>query len=309
MKKSILAAAVAATGASLLMSGGAMAFDSVNWQGGAEKAYHQTQATGPDIGSIGCIAGTCTDPDFGGPGDNGEFSSHIIITNKTLGGPLAAYTPTVDCYTYTEADYIFDASGNAIADGSSANISDMTKILRTNNDNYVPGLIPAYAGAGFQNTGNVDAIPTRANLCTDAEGKITGGTYGFFATGITGINSYVISDWDARVAAAFQGGTAGVSVPFGNLPTTAAAQAAIATYKSGTAQGPGPYVGPGFDAGAGDTPWGLVALIDIAYTTCDTVTECGQFGKSVPVPAFAAASLGLGLLGITYLTGRRRTIK
>ena len=93
MKKSILAAAVAATGASLLMSGGAMAFDSVNWQGGAEKAYHQTQATGPDFGSIGCIAGSCTDPDFGGPGDNGEFSSHIIITNKTLGEPLALRLP------------------------------------------------------------------------------------------------------------------------------------------------------------------------------------------------------------------------
>ena len=47
----------------------------------------------------------------------------------------------------------------------------------------------------------------------------------------------------------------------------------------------------------------------LAYLTCDIDYECGQFGKSVPVPAFAAGVLGLGLFGITYLTSRRRSVR
>lgn len=46
----------------------------------------------------------------------------------------------------------------------------------------------------------------------------------------------------------------------------------------------------------------------VKHITCDIEGECGQFSKSVPVPAFAAATLGLGLVGITYLTSRRRKI-
>ncbi|RZV54976.1 MAG: hypothetical protein EX270_06980 [Pseudomonadales bacterium] len=38
----------------------------------------------------------------------------------------------------------------------------------------------------------------------------------------------------------------------------------------------------------------------------DTDACVTNLAKSVPVPAFAAAALGLGLLGITYLSGRRR---
>lgn len=47
----------------------------------------------------------------------------------------------------------------------------------------------------------------------------------------------------------------------------------------------------------------------LAYLTCDVTYECGQFGKSVPIPAFAAGALGLGLMGVTYLTSRRRRVR
>ena len=91
MKKSILAAAVAATGAGMLMSGGAMAYDSVNWQGGALKEYHQTMATLPLFGTNACVSGNCTNPAFGTT-IPGEALSHIIITNKTfrISGSIAS---------------------------------------------------------------------------------------------------------------------------------------------------------------------------------------------------------------------------
>lgn len=44
------------------------------------------------------------------------------------------------------------------------------------------------------------------------------------------------------------------------------------------------------------------------YFTCDPKDPCGASGKAVPVPALAAATLGLGLVGITYLTSRRRQV-
>lgn len=67
---------------------------------------------------------------------------------------------------------------------------------------------------------------------------------------------------------------------------------------------PSPYL-----AGGSTYSCELSNVQEIRYNTCDVSDECGQFGKSVPVPAFAAGALGLGLLGVTYLTSRRRTVK
>ena len=303
MKKQNLCLAVGAAAASALISTSAMAFDSVDWQGGALNEYHHTKTTLPTAGSPGCISGNCTNPVLFGT-IPGEASSNIIIQNKTAGGPAGAYTPTAECYTFDAADYVFDASGNAIPDVTSPNFlsGDMNAILRTRNNQYVPGINPAIAAN--QNTGNVDVQPTVADLCTDEEGKITGGYYGFFSLGITGINSYVVTNWERRPAVGFQGGTAGAVSPFGNLPTLAQVNAILDTYETGTTPSIGPYSGP--NAGAGDTPWDAAGVLVVAYDTCDTTTACASAGKAVPVPAFAAAALGLGLMGITLVTGRRR---
>ncbi len=90
----------------------------------------------------------------------------------------------------------------------------------------------------------------------------------------------------------------------------------LATGESCTYSGADPYAfvpddhcGPsdGWNTPLSPLPTGAAkdAFGTIAYLTCDVDFECGQFGKSVPVPAFAAAALGLGLFGITYLSGRR----
>lgn len=41
----------------------------------------------------------------------------------------------------------------------------------------------------------------------------------------------------------------------------------------------------------------------------DYVTAVAGGGKAVPMPAYAAAALGLGLVGVTVLTGRRKALK
>lgn len=56
----------------------------------------------------------------------------------------------------------------------------------------------------------------------------------------------------------------------------------------------------------GTAPLTWDATHNFAYVTCDITSECGQLSKSVPVPAFAAAALAIGLVGVTALTRRRR---
>lgn len=56
----------------------------------------------------------------------------------------------------------------------------------------------------------------------------------------------------------------------------------------------------------------MFGITKVVIGQCDpieaTTKNCiANIAKSVPVPAFAAAALGLGLLGITYVTSRRRT--
>lgn len=48
---------------------------------------------------------------------------------------------------------------------------------------------------------------------------------------------------------------------------------------------------------------------NVFFLTCDVDTACASSAKAVPVPAFAAATLGLGLLGVTLLTSRRKTLR
>ena len=146
-----------------------------------------------------------------------------------------------------------------------------------------------YAAAGAQNTENLDATPTVSSICTNSEGQITGGYYGFFALGATGINSYIVTSWDSKVAVAYQGGTAGAVSPFGNLPSFADTQTLIDTYKSGGTASIGPYPGPA--AGAGDTSWDLAGFLDVAYTTCDVSTECGAIRQVCAGTGFCCSCL------------------
>lgn len=58
--------------------------------------------------------------------------------------------------------------------------------------------------------------------------------------------------------------------------------------------------------------WGANSISNLHYLTCDTTyggDGCGGSAKAVPVPAFAAGALALGLIGVTYVSGRRRSVK
>lgn len=63
------------------------------------------------------------------------------------------------------------------------------------------------------------------------------------------------------------------------------------------------------NSGTYGDPAGLTysASNPLSYIT-EASDEVGG-GKAVPMPAFAAAALGLGLIGVTTLTGRRRQVK
>lgn len=302
MKKSILSAAIAASTAAL-MSSGAMAWDSFEWDGGASKEYHHTKgvfpgdAYGPGTPTDpGCAPGNLCDTLAGPQGV--EASSFIIINNKTLGAKGPNNTPQQeDCYTFLSSDY--DASGNP--DPGAANFGDYQSILRTDTHLWIPSLAPTAPGIITQNTENPDTYPDIHDICTDAEGKITGGWYGFFALNPLSQPRFVITDWDQNWSIGFGNGTTGTQ--FQSVPTIAEVKTILTDVIAGNVPAAG-YTGYG---PLGD--WEVTGVAQVAYETCDPNFECGQFGKSVPVPAFAAAALGLGLLGITYLTGRRRAIK
>ena len=64
MKKRNLCLAIGAASAAALTSVSALAWDSVDWQGGGLNEYHHTKATLPTVGEPGCISGNCTNAIF-----------------------------------------------------------------------------------------------------------------------------------------------------------------------------------------------------------------------------------------------------
>ena len=318
MKKSILAAAVAATGAGMLMSSGALAWDSWDLDGGASQEYHITTAVvqqpGAGYAALGQPGGASVtvkcaplepcDTIYGSGGLQAQ--SFIIINNKTIGSPGTGVVDTQDTYTFLSSDY--DASGNP--DTASPNFGDYQSIWRPQSHGYLPTIFPPVIAQGVtqqipQSVLDPQGVyPDVFEITTNAEGKITGGWYAFTAVNQAGEPRLIITDWDQSPiqAIGFASGTIGDD--FSGLPTIAEVKSILADINAGNppTAGYGAVYGPNAD-------WKIQGVLDVSYETCDITFECGQFGKSVPVPAFAAASLGLGLLGITYLTGRRRAIK
>ena len=126
--------------------------------------------------------------------------------------------------------------------------------------------------------------PTAWDLTTDVQGKITGGwVFNESNSPSTGEPVYNFNSFDKRRAIT-------LNVCTGGEPTIGDAEAVM-------------------DGGAVPAGCTLTHHGDLAYETCDLTDECGQLSKSVPVPAFAAAALALGLAGITLVTSRRRSIK
>lgn len=187
---------------------------------------------------------------------------------------------------------IFDASGNVI--GLNPITETQPRVSLGLAFSYAPNALGPNVPFTFENgTGDV---PTQYHLETAVEGKLQPNSYWrtitttssgkqttFFDIGNRGfvnfLNCSTDPDYhDPAVKAVIDGITAGPDTPVTTDPF------------------------PG-------TNCTLTGIGTVKYFTCDTGDTCGNFEKSVPVPAFAAAILALGLAGITYTSSRRRSIK
>ncbi|MBT8138401.1 MAG: hypothetical protein KJP25_01430 [Gammaproteobacteria bacterium] len=289
MKK--LTSIALSSASALLLSSSAMAWDVWDYEGTAPRELHSTKSVIPANPSPQCNPGTSCQ--ILNPGtEDGQVFAVIKMDNKTPGGADGSGTPVAECYTTTPADYTgsLDLNGNPTWNGSTGDYGKVTRLWQ---------FLHAPAGGPIYDNISQDVIPDIMNICTNAEGKIVSGNYGFFT--FVGFNVYSITtyDGDDRFAITFENGTRGNSNE--NVPTAAEAAQVIADFNAGTLNFADTY--------GATNDWIVGSLVNFAYETCDILYECGQFNKAVPVPAFAAAALGLGLIGITLVTGRRRAIK
>lgn len=147
---------------------------------------------------------------------------------------------------------------------------------------------------------------TAFNLIHDAEGKIidgyvVGDTYLPPPFDLTILGNITFQDGKGHIFCSFAGGTSGVN--FTELGITASLPiSAIDTDPFGACEDQIPATGS-------TLVFQDVVKIDYATKECGLNDSCAGAGKAVPMPAFAAATLGLGLLGVTALTGRKRKVK
>ena len=283
MKKSTLAMAVAASSAAL-MSTSAVAWDVFDWQGSSAQEFHELQVDSPGSDDpLQCGPGCAF---FNGPG-GGEIKTGFLVDNlydASGNGPgegNGGLGAIAECY---------DAEPERIALGGGGHAHLPTP--------QVPALVPE------NSTAATDGITMDVTtMCTSAEGKIVSGTNVYSLAVGVGVFAAFTYDFDNRYQIAFVGtGPMGSGGDANNLPTIDDAAAIFADITDGTI--------PTGTFGATNT-WAFSSGAPFAYLTCDLDPsyDCATTGKAVPVPAFAAAALGLGMVGVTFLTSRRRAVK
>lgn len=260
--------AALASAAGLAISGSTLAWDTTVYTGTSPSEYHATMAAGRE-----CI-NAC-------PGSDSERFRYYFVANQST------VTPVVDTITDCAA---VDASGNPI---------NWTQVV-----NYVwsPSSMRVGGSGGPLN-------PTEAGceIISDAEGKA-----------LSHQSWQYLPPSGPRPAAIFylQYGPDTENVEVGvtggtisGTPTMAALQAAVTP---AVIQAGGNGVATAFNSLTELSGWSAAQIVDFHYLTCDTFyggAECAtELAKAVPVPAFAAGALALGLVATTYVTSRRRTI-
>lgn len=219
----------------------------------------------------------CLNPAFcaGADSDNSESQIQLTVTNTST-----CTLPTGPCIAANVVD-TYQGTGGAATLGVAPTVDsfqihspECDQPTNTNCGRDLP-LVTALAGWDF---------------ITDATGKITSG----YLYGDSGFGS--------------PAGTVGVFI------LEADGTKELRTYRGGSSQ---LILACAIDINADpSTCWtddpgtpldGPAGASSFAYITVPMVE--GSLNKAVPVPAFAAAALGLGLIAITVLTGRRRQIK
>jgi len=271
-KKGALALAVASA-AGLAASGAhATPYDSVVLTGGDPNEAH-------DLGFVVdiCIA-DCVDNL--GTGLEVDLVINIPNASPMLGTAGAPISPTVSdryaCRAPTglaNENSSFDASGNCVG-----------VTLATNN-----GFFPA--GGNILLEIPFTSTMQRYEFLTDEEGKITSGFY-LADFVFDGIPFLLYVNIDERFFCGVGGGV------FSDYDMAAVnASAASGSFDCLAGQLPGFFLSSAASPAEGSA---------LSYNTCDVRDACGGGGKAVPVPALAAATLGLGLVGVTLLTGRKK---
>ncbi|RZV59584.1 MAG: hypothetical protein EX270_01270 [Pseudomonadales bacterium] len=215
---------------------------------------------------------------------SGGVAKEIHSTQQITGTNSTGGTCQNSCVTFggdnTEVqstwsiDNVSPAPGNPVIDTSTG--SGPTAAFIHVGHVYLPGPNvndPSSSGTNYHSH----------ELTSRIDGKIIGGWIRV-TTGFNGATFYGLQDYDDRSSNVYSG---------------CASQPSADQIRSMN------------DGGASTPVAGCVldTTADLFYLSCDSQTGCGELGKAVPIPAFAAATLALGLAGITYLTSRRRTVK
>lgn len=283
MKKSTLKLAIATASAALLSSS-AMAYDVFEWQGSSALEFHEIQVNSPGSDDLVQCGPNCAL--FNGPG-GGEIKTGFMIDNlydASGNGPgegNGGLGAIFECY---------DAEPERIALGGGGHAHLPTP--------QIPSIVPENSGA--QTSGITMDV---SNVCTSAEGKIVSGINIYSLNVGNGLQVAFSFDFDNRLQIAFLGnGPQGSGGDVNNLPSFADTAVITADVEAG--------IIPSGTFGDTNT-WVFSSSAPFAYLTCDLDPryDCATSGKAVPVPAFAAAALGLGMVGVTFLTSRRRAVK
>jgi len=178
-------------------------------------------------------------------------------------------------------------------------------------------------------SGTVPAVPKLSLFTPQKIGDAVNGAPHYINLGQDDINAFSLTDWNfqtnaagkvttghiigfinlgpgAQIIGTFNFDTGTLTTYYGPEPLTAAEHTCLIN----SPHDPDTDGNPATDDNCeDDLVNGGVLSRNAAFSYINVGEEELEFGKAVPVPAFAAAALGLGLIGITILTGRRRQIK
>lgn len=284
MKKSTLALAVAATA----VTTGAHAWDNIYFNNTVDQSVTEYIGQSPVyLHSFQQLAGilVCDPVDYAANGGACPAPAGITETQDVIvisGG--------------------FDASGNAIATATSDVTCTDTNPLEADALTGLATIVQngsvLNAGAGTQQSIGAGVSPdlVACDVQVDSTGKITGG----WSHNNTSIPAYGL------LIDSYRDYGNGYTVVLDGCSTSPDFVTEVEPQLLNFLVDRDPA---DFDESALPSGCVLTSMMQVEYLTCDIDNECGQFTKSVPVPAFAAGALGLGLMGITFLTARRRSVR
>lgn len=216
----------------------------------------------------------------GCPAPNGESTRIYRVVNQSTA------TPVVDTIT----DCKGDASGNVV---------NWATVV---NSGYEPSI-----NMTFGEPGGPQPAGRECSIVSDAEGRaIAHRSFAFLPAAAPFPSALFYLEYGSATS------NVELGLVGGNLSTVNIDDIAAAITPA-VVDGGAAAIGPAINSVDGLDSWLGSSVNNMHYLTCDTVYKGGDCGdelaKAVPVPAFAAAALGLGLFATAQLSNRRRAVK